>query len=260
MNPDCRYLDTEAQRLTNEYPDFADVISDLAEKHKQTLAIEPVAEVLEAFRNEVVEMAKSLDEIQTLAHPFEVDLNCLVILNHTFTLQSIEHAEDTDSDDLHESLAGEDSEVIGSALRWSTIFYENLRRAARNMAVVGLVTRLEHWTEKFTQQAKVSKQSEHRSTLIRKLGDLNNYLGAEHVPIIFFVGLVDARDSVIHADSKAEWEHKGTRAVRKDYTNAYGELDVSENHLQEAIENVTKQVKWYDEQIAETEAKNCTSI
>lgn len=199
-----------------------------------------------------------LDEVQEEANPFEVDLNCLVILNHEFTIQKIDLAEQKDMDDLEKSLAGEDSDMIGSFLFQITSFYQGLRRAARNMAVVGLVTRFDHWIEKYMQERQIPRHSKEKRTLIAHLCDLNKYLHVDFESIDFFKGLVNARDSVIHQDSRTEWEWNGeSHTVPQQCSNPYnGELDVSEDYLKEAKEKITKQVRWYDERIAELVASN----
>jgi hypothetical protein len=67
---------------------------------------------------------------------------------------------------------------------------------------------------------------------------------------MFFEDLATARDSIIHADSRAEWKHNGSlRKVADHYRNAYEDMDLSEEQLKDAIQKATQQVKWYDEKI-----------
>jgi hypothetical protein len=91
--------------------------------------------------------------------------------------------------------------------------------------------------------------------LVRQLGDLNKYLGVGPEPVEFFAALVDVRDSVIHADSRAQWEYEKRdsvelRQVEKRYVRETGdELDLSENDLKEAVEKTKAQIIWYDERL-----------
>jgi hypothetical protein len=73
------------------------------------------------------------------------------------------------------------------------------------------------------------------------------------VPLSFFVDLVSARDSIVHADSQGEWAFQGKpRRVATRYRDLLsGELYFSDDDLQQAIENSVRQVKWYDDKLQE---------
>lgn len=174
-------------------------------------------------------------------HPFATEINVLVTANHQLTVNGIAKLEEYEIAEIRETLGGEDHDVVESQIRWQQGFYDEMRKAANHLAVVGLVTRFQHWIAEFVRvrQMKIS-------TLCKNLESLNAALGeAGPVPVLFFEGLVTARDSVIHADSKAEWEHNRPRRVPKDYRND-DELEVTEDQLKEAIEKAIRQVKWYD--------------
>jgi hypothetical protein len=105
--------------------------------------------------------------------------------------------------------------LFDSQITWQQTFYVDLRRAANHLAVVGLVTRLEHWIARFVRLKQLPV-----SNLCKNLRVLNDSLhGTGPIPVAFFKDLVTARDSVIHADSKAKWQYKGTREVAKQYRN-----------------------------------------
>jgi hypothetical protein len=70
------------------------------------------------------------------------------------------------------------------------------------------------------------------------------------VPISDFEKLVDVRDSIIHADARAEWKNdRGKdRKVADEYRNSC-HVEVSESQVKEAVEKAIRQVVWYDNQI-----------
>jgi hypothetical protein len=203
------------------------------------------------------------DEFIEEAHEFEVDLNCTVVLNHRLTLDGIDHSEEEGFLKVRDMFAGRDNEALSSEMRHVTHFHDDLRRVANNLAVVGLVTRLQHWIIKLVRQlhdeSKLPKPKKPKSRkpvskkpeLAIKLELLNERLGEGPVPIKFFCDLENVRDSVIHGDSKAEWKDRnGTRRVEKRYTNPYDHVEFDAEQLKEAIANAIQQVKWYDERLS----------
>jgi hypothetical protein len=202
------------------------------------------------------------DEEIEIPHDFEIDLNCVITANHSLTMEGIERTEDKALDDIYEGSGIESRETVDSIACHAQNFYDDLRRAARLLALVGLVTRLQHWISRLANQwkpkvttargsklkrAKVPKVQ--KSKLVKELESLNDALGAGPVPLIFFEKLVTLRDAVIHGDSQIEWKHKGKiRAVANEYRSVLG-ADLSEEQLQEAIQKAIQQVKWYDEKM-----------
>jgi hypothetical protein len=185
------------------------------------------------------------DEHQNIAHEFEVDLNCLVIVNHKLTLEGIARAEQEDVSKF--DLRDEDQRSMASYVE---NFYEDLRYTAHNLAVVGLVTRLQHWIGRYASELPTKRKTD-RSSLTKELRMLNERLGDGPVPISFFKELVNVRDSVIHADSRPEWEYPPCkpRRVADCYRNSYGGVKLEEEQLKEAFANSIKQVVWYDENL-----------
>jgi len=196
----------------------------------------------------------SLDEPLEIPHAFETDLHCVVVANYTLTLEGIDRSEEEELAKIDKDFAREDFETVRSMTSDLQNFYDDLRQAARRLALVGLVTRLQHWIGGFAKQMKATpckaKQTGYNSTVANQIAALNKLLGIGPVPEMFFEDLATARDSIIHADSRAEWKHNGSlRKVADHYRNAYEDMDLSEEQLKDAIQKATQQVKWYDEKI-----------
>lgn len=172
-------------------------------------------------------------------HPFEEELDWLVSMNHKLVMEDITRIEEQ-----------QESTADPLDLPEMHAYSDELRRAANNLALVGLVTRLHHWVSIFVEE--LTNKSARGNSLEKNLKTLNMRTGDGPVPCIFFEELVSVRDSIIHADTKIEWEFLGKKKrVASQYANASsGEVEFTQAHLQEAIEKSTKQVKWYDEQEA----------
>ena len=191
-----------------------------------------------------------LDEPQEIAHEFKIDLNCVVIANHDLTLKAIDGSEDEELAKFEDSLTPENYELLRSITGHMQNFYEDLRQAARRLALVALVTRLQHWIVRFAKQTKIKCDNTYNSQLGNQVAALNKLLGIGPVPEVFFEDLAAVRDSIIHADSRAEWQyHTKPRKVADHYRNAYGDVELTEEQLKEAIQKVTRQVIWYDEKL-----------
>src|ERR1700739_4104117 len=87
------------------------------------------------------------DEEIEIPHDFEIDLNCVITANHSLTMEGIERTEDKALDDIYEGF--ENRETVNSIAGQAQNFYDDLRRTARLLALVGLVTRLQHWISRF---------------------------------------------------------------------------------------------------------------
>lgn len=190
------------------------------------------------------------DELIEIAHEFAVDLNCVVVANHRFTLDGITRAEDEEVQQWRDALALEGGQVALSAISHVQNGYEELREAANRLALVGLVTRLQHWIARFIKEQDLKSGKVHESLLISQLDALNRSLGDGPVPLSYFEDLVNVRDSIIHADSRAEWKYRGAnRRVADHYRSPWGEIEFSEEQLKDAIDQATRQVTWYDEKL-----------
>lgn len=192
-----------------------------------------------------------LDEPMELAHEFEVDLNTLVVVNHRLTLEAIARSEEEARKNTDINLLDADELMVQSVLDEIGHFYYGLERAANNLAIVGLVTRLEHWIGIYARRLP-EQQKSRQAALVKDLRLLTASLGDGPVSVEFFQDLVTVRDSVIHADAQAEWEYPDgkRRHVADRYTNFHGgSVDIDEDHVKEAVANAVKQVKWYDEKL-----------
>jgi hypothetical protein len=204
-----------------------------------------------------------LNELIEIPHEFEVDLNCLVLANLRITIEGIGRAEDEDLCDIAKSFPPEERDAEAAASSSVSHFYDELRLAALSLAIVALVTRLQHWIGRFTKENKpvsaprksnvkgAKSTQTSNSQLVNQLRALDESLGPGPVPITFFQALVDIRDSVIHHNSEARWEYRGEeRAVDSRYWNpAFDRLELTEDLLREAVDNATEQVKWYEERL-----------
>jgi hypothetical protein len=183
-----------------------------------------------------------LDETpMEVSHPLEVEFHHLIIENHRLILEGISRIE-------KEELVGLDDE---DEIRYQQRYFDDLRIAAHNLALVAVVTRLDHWAKRHCENLKLKPQKPKgkklKAPLVQKLEMLNGKLGTA-VPLLFFEDLITARDSVIHGDSQAEWiDH---RNEKRKIAEKYGSwrLELTEEQLAEAVANTLKQLMWYDEQ------------
>jgi hypothetical protein len=190
-----------------------------------------------------------------VAHEFEVDLNCLVATNHRLTLDAITRAEDEEMGNWQKALAQQDREVASSVLHRERGVFDDLRKAANHLALVGIVTRLQHWVGRLVDdrgpKTKKKKRRNRDSILISQLRILNETLGDGPVQLTDFEKLVDVRDSIIHGDAQTEWTDgrvKRKRKVAEEYCNGC-RVEVSENQVKEAVEKAIRQVEWYDQKL-----------
>lgn len=182
-------------------------------------------------------------------HEFEIDVLCLVSVNHNLTVQAIaEDEERLREERWEERETYTDEEFYREMLTSDENFYGDLRVAARSQAVVSLVTRMQHWASKYAR--RLDKNREPKS-LKKEFEFLNAQIkkdGPEEVA--YFVELVDLRDSVVHADSKPHWKYQGkNRSVVPRYAPNSWRVEISENDLQYAVAKAIKQMLWYDDQL-----------
>jgi hypothetical protein len=182
------------------------------------------------------------DQPLELAHPFMVDLNNIVLANHHFALIELDRTEQEES----EQVADVDHEVYLERLSQCRWAFDGYRQAANQLALVGIVTRLKHRIRDLAEKQRNSVEK----SLRKQLSFLNGKLGDGPVPLEYFDDLINVRDSIVHADSNAEWQHdQRSRKVAPRYRNAYGKVEFSEAQLSEAVAKAVAQVTWYDEKI-----------
>jgi hypothetical protein len=196
-----------------------------------------------AFSREAIRVARLRKiylggKLLDLPHRFEEEVDYLVSTNHRLVMETITRFE-------VEDVARAEHEDIMEIRAYN----DELRKAANNLALVGLVTRLHHWLSIFVEE--ITKKSARDNSLDKNLKTLKESTGEGPIDISFFQELVAVRDSIIHADSKSAWMYGNKpRQVASRYTDvSLGEVAFTPAHLQEAIEKSIQQVKWYDERL-----------
>lgn len=193
------------------------------------------------------------EPLEEMSHEFEVDLNCLVIANHKITMDGIARAEEEElkpPKNLLDSLKDEtDDDVVSSYIWYQQNFFESLRVAARNLAVVGLVTRLQHWAGAYARRIDPTREA--GRPMRDELNFLNRNLGTPPIPTSFFFDLEEVRHAVIHADSQPQWTYNGkSKRVQPRYAPNGYRVEVEDEDLKDAIAKAITQIKWYDERLA----------
>ena len=86
----------------------------------------------------MTDLDASMYEPVELPHEFVIELNSLVVVNHKLTLEAIDKDEEAE---LAKVGGSDDPDTLRSIENGIQTFYEDLRRAANNMAAVVLVIR-----------------------------------------------------------------------------------------------------------------------
>jgi hypothetical protein len=185
-------------------------------------------------------------KVTELPHPFVEEAEWLVLKNHELVLESIARLEKEAFSSLYKEMPN--APELGSELAYTKSMADDMRNAANQLALVSLITRLQHWINVFVKEVRKSNKG---TGLVPNIRTLNRRLGESPIAITFFADLVSVRDSVIHADSMIEWTHNGKkRRVPDRYANTMtGELSFGESDLREAIEVSIRQIKWYEERL-----------
>jgi hypothetical protein len=183
------------------------------------------------------------------AHEFEVDLHNTVVANYNAMLEGIDREEEGELVDVQDGFRLEGRETVDSISGYVQNGYEERRRNARLSAVVNLVIRLEQWTFRFTGRLNLKPKRVHQSQLANHVEALNNFWGDGPVPVTFFENLAELRHSIVHADSRADWNYGRNRAVADEFRGTFGDVDLTDEQLKDAIDKATRQVKWYDEKM-----------
>jgi hypothetical protein len=101
----------------------------------------------------IEEFERALNTPMEAPHEFEVELNCLVITNHKLTMRGIDRIENEEMAAVEESFEDEmDYDMVSSIRNAHSQFYDDLRVAARNLTLVGLITRLQHWASAYARR------------------------------------------------------------------------------------------------------------
>lgn len=163
---------------------------------------------------------------------FEIDVRKVVLVNHELTLEAITKAEDeaVDGFDLTDEGQRQTADYVGRQ-------HDEFRRAATNLALVGLVARFHHWLTYLANRIRGKNNQIFHKNVVQEISFLNSQLkNSPHKPE-HFEKWADVRDSVIHADSKASWTFNGeTRTVDERFTLGE-ELNFTEDDLKEAFDH-----------------------
>ena len=171
---------------------------------------------------------------------FEIEFRSLIVTNHELSIEGINRAE---------------KEMVESTLdpdeaSYERTYFTDLRTAANNLAIVAVVTRLDHWVASLCKRLKLreDKPKKTESRIIKRMEVLNEKLGDGPLVLSIFEALVTARDSVIHGDSRTNWEFNSeTRWVDEKYWNGEN-LVVSEEQVRDAVGDTIKQLTWYHDE------------
>lgn len=211
----------------------------------------------EALRHRAVTIDEIV-EIQKAHLDFTADLDLMAMRNLRLVLGAIEETREHNAHVYRSSLGlAEQQDMLALMIKADGAACDMYCANARLLAAVALVTRFQHWVGKMAKAAKISaarKMKSDPSLLILQLEALNKTFGAAPVPIQFFDELEEVRNSVIHADSKAEWESQPGRwrKVANRYRNARGETELNDAQLAEAMNKMVEQIRWYEPRVDPT--------
>lgn len=190
-----------------------------------------------------------------VTHDFKVDISLFVTANFELTIGAINQDEARAGREAKNSVKGEtDPDVISEILYRDDSYYDDRRVAARNMALVGLLIRLQHWAAAYARRIDHKRKS--GNPLRAELDFLNANLGKALVGPEYFQRLTDARDSIVHANAQPHWAYRSPRSkksslrsvdsryVPEGYRVAIGDAD-----LAEAVHKSIALIKWYDEKL-----------
>ncbi len=177
-------------------------------------------------------------------HEFETDVQTVVLINHKLVLEGIDRAEAEEVAKLDVT-----NENQRGVVTWIKGQHDELRRAANNLALVGLVTRFHHWLTYLANRRRDDKDQKFDRSVVKELRFLNSKFKNAPIKPSVFKKLVAVRDSIIHANSRASWKHNGrSRQVDPKFTHL-DEVRFTEADLHEAFQNMLWAVGWYDCQV-----------
>jgi hypothetical protein len=201
---------------------------------------------LEREKKAMSDLEAEFNFLQDVPLPFALDVNTVVKMNYQLTLRAIAESESRSTANLQEQY--EEPEVARAVIHSHENFHEGLRNAAHELAIVGLITRLEHWTGVYV--------SGKNKGVVANIDSLNNRLGAGPVSTDFFAKLVTVRDSVIHADSAVDWEYRNEpRQVAPEYRGLFDRVELTEADVLTAIDNAISQMNWYEQELEKYRSK-----
>jgi len=195
--------------------------------------------------------------VLNLPHPFEEDVQLLVNATYDLLCENIGRKEALA---ITEAEKIEDSREAGAEIQWVKSNADELRREARSVAVVTLVTRFQHWLRVFVEDMKKKPAN----GVGKNLATLSKELGEGPVPAAFFCDLETVRDSIIHGDSNVEWMRgKEQRIVPLKYREVnlehLSKFKLTEEQLREIRGNAMAQINLTDAHVQEAMARSNTA-
>src|SRR5271156_2174114 len=150
-------------------------------------------------------------------HGFGVDIHTVVLTNLKLVLAGIDQLETKETTDYVKQ-THDDEENQQSFISWIQGQHDLLRTAAVHLALVGLVTRYHHWLITIANCLRAGKDKTFDKSAIQEMHFLNDHFKPSPHQPKDFTKWVTARDSIIHADSKAAWEFEGkTRHIESQF-------------------------------------------
>jgi hypothetical protein len=184
------------------------------------------------------------DDAPEEPHEFVTDVRNVVLTNLELVLASIAKAHKAEVEEFEPPDNGIDQQPY---IDWLGSKYDGLRRAAINLALVGVVTRFHHWLIYLANRRR-NNQTFDRN-VEAELTFLNSqFKNSPHKPLDF-KKWIDVRDSIIHADSKAKWTFRGDPRDLEPRFVQTGELSFTEADLNEAFQHMLSAVWWYENQV-----------
>ena len=181
-------------------------------------------------------------------HEFEADVQNVVLINHKLVLEGIDRAEAQEVAKL--DLTNENQRGVAT---WIERQHDEFRKAANNLALVGLVARFHHWLIHLANRLRDDKNRTFDRNVVQELGFLDSMFrdAPKRQPV--FAKLVDVRDSIIHADSKESWAYNGhPRQIDPRFVHL-GEVNFTETNIKEAFEHMLLVIVWYEDKVEKWE-------
>jgi hypothetical protein len=179
-------------------------------------------------------------------HEFETDVQNVVLTNLELVLEGIAKAHEAEVAEFDPS---DNSINQQPYIDWIDSKYDGLRRAAINLALVGVVTRFHHWLIYLANRTREKKNPLFDRSALEELIHLKTMFKRTRIKPQIFIKWVDVRDSIIHADSKATWRHgKRTRKLLHKFVHK-DDLNFSESDLKEAFGNMLQAIGLFEHQV-----------
>jgi hypothetical protein len=186
-------------------------------------------------------------------HEFETDVRKVVLTNLDLVLDGIVCAHVAEVKKFRPPDNGLDQQPY---IDWIGSRYDGLRKAAINLALVGLVTRFHHWLTYLANIIRDAKDQTFDDSVAKEISFLNSRFKNSSYKCSDFKKWTDVRDSIIHADSKASWTFKKKpRSVAPQFAQL-SELNFTQADLDAAFQHMLAAIGWYMNQVDQWVEKN----